>query len=212
LAVSSSMGLVGLASWAVFSGFRSAGSLEVPGAGTQLLFHVSRDDTWLFLPNLMEVCAEGCFRIVFDSAGSAGVMFGLSQVVVEAFLCFRYFVVLCSSLVREAHPLLSSGRDSLSQEFVAGRSWWWLVRRASSDPWVAARPSRSLAGVWEIDLLALKKIVEEIFVNLSDKFSTTIFRNNEGCEDMMDHLMKGWKGVGIQFSNGFEGIIRLLSD
>ncbi|MQL88706.1 hypothetical protein Taro_021274 [Colocasia esculenta] len=34
------------------------------------------------------------------------------------------------SLVREAHPLLSSDRDSLSQEFVAGWSWWWFVRRA----------------------------------------------------------------------------------
>ncbi|MQM23901.1 hypothetical protein Taro_056971, partial [Colocasia esculenta] len=33
---------------------------------------------------------------VFDSAGSAGVAFGLTRVVVEAFLCFRYFVVLCS--------------------------------------------------------------------------------------------------------------------
>ncbi|MQM07581.1 hypothetical protein Taro_040419 [Colocasia esculenta] len=38
LAVSSSVGLVGLAPWPVFSGFRSAGSLGVPGAGTHLLF------------------------------------------------------------------------------------------------------------------------------------------------------------------------------
>ncbi|MQL89964.1 hypothetical protein Taro_022543 [Colocasia esculenta] len=38
LAMSSSVGLVGLASWALFSGFHSAGSLRVPGAGTQLLF------------------------------------------------------------------------------------------------------------------------------------------------------------------------------
>ncbi|MQM17368.1 hypothetical protein Taro_050339 [Colocasia esculenta] len=70
------------------------------------------------------------------------------------------------SLVREAHPLLSSGRDSQSQEFVARRSWWRFVRRAlpalfkfiayltglnsnpfgSSDLRVAARPSGSLAG------------------------------------------------------------------
>ncbi|MQM03944.1 hypothetical protein Taro_036734 [Colocasia esculenta] len=41
-------------------------------------------------------------------------MFGLTWVVVEAFLCFRCFVVLCS-------------RDSLSQEFVAGRSWWRFI-------------------------------------------------------------------------------------
>ncbi|MQL87962.1 hypothetical protein Taro_020514 [Colocasia esculenta] len=30
-----------------------------------------------------------------DSAGSAGVIFGLTRVVVEAFLCFHCFVVLC---------------------------------------------------------------------------------------------------------------------
>ncbi|MQL83968.1 hypothetical protein Taro_016475, partial [Colocasia esculenta] len=41
------------------------------------------------------VCAEGCCRIVFDSAGSAGVVFGPTLVVVEAFLYFRRFVVLC---------------------------------------------------------------------------------------------------------------------
>ncbi|MQL73685.1 hypothetical protein Taro_006053 [Colocasia esculenta] len=33
---------------------------------------------------------------VFDSAGFAGAVFGLTQVVVEAFLYFHYFVVLCS--------------------------------------------------------------------------------------------------------------------
>ncbi|MQL74887.1 hypothetical protein Taro_007259 [Colocasia esculenta] len=76
------------------------------------------------------------------------------------------------SLVREAHPpLLSPGRDSLSQKFVAGRSWWRFVTpcvasslfefiayltglnsnpSGSSDPWVAARPSGSLAGVREL--------------------------------------------------------------
>ncbi|MQM19309.1 hypothetical protein Taro_052311 [Colocasia esculenta] len=36
-----------------------------------------------------------CFRIVFDSAGSAGVVFGLTRVVVKAFLYFCCFVVLC---------------------------------------------------------------------------------------------------------------------
>ncbi|MQL85081.1 hypothetical protein Taro_017598, partial [Colocasia esculenta] len=66
-------------------------------------------DTWLFLPDLVVVrdvvfhellCLDGfvprcCFRIVFDSAGSAGVVFGLTRVVVEAFIYFRCFVVLC---------------------------------------------------------------------------------------------------------------------
>ncbi|MQL80607.1 hypothetical protein Taro_013062, partial [Colocasia esculenta] len=78
----------------------------------------------LFLPNLVEVqdvgacvvrlgfhvvapvfrkllclgeCVPRCgFRNVFDSAGSAGVVFGLTRVVVEAFLCFHCFVVLYS--------------------------------------------------------------------------------------------------------------------
>ncbi|MQL77538.1 hypothetical protein Taro_009963, partial [Colocasia esculenta] len=70
---------------------------------------------------------------VFDSAGSAGVVFGLTRVVVEAFLCFRCFVVLCSRLT----PLLSSGRDSLSQEFVAGWLGWRFVARcvANSVSW-----------------------------------------------------------------------------
>ncbi|MQL89753.1 hypothetical protein Taro_022337, partial [Colocasia esculenta] len=38
LAVSSAVGLVGLALWTVFSGFRSVCSLGVPGVGTQLRF------------------------------------------------------------------------------------------------------------------------------------------------------------------------------
>ncbi|MQL94012.1 hypothetical protein Taro_026662, partial [Colocasia esculenta] len=48
---------------------------------------------------------------VFDSAGSAVVIFGLTRVVVEAFL----------------FPAALAGRDSLSQEFVAGRLWWRFV-------------------------------------------------------------------------------------
>ncbi|MQL98788.1 hypothetical protein Taro_031502 [Colocasia esculenta] len=66
----------------------------------------------------MLVCrvAPLLFPHVFGSTGSARVVFGLTRVVVEAFLSFRCFVVLC-------------GRDSLSQEFVARRSWWHLVHR-----------------------------------------------------------------------------------
>ncbi|MQM18859.1 hypothetical protein Taro_051856 [Colocasia esculenta] len=64
------------------------------------LLGVSRGDTWLFLPDLVEVWDVGCmprccFRIVFDSAGSAGVVFGPTLVVVVVFTLFRYFVVLC---------------------------------------------------------------------------------------------------------------------
>ncbi|MQL99876.1 hypothetical protein Taro_032605, partial [Colocasia esculenta] len=57
------------------------------------------------------VCAEGCFHIVFDSAGSAEVMSGPTLVVGHGITLFRCFVVLCSrdwlsllSLVHEAHP------------------------------------------------------------------------------------------------------------
>ncbi|MQM01281.1 hypothetical protein Taro_034034 [Colocasia esculenta] len=92
---------------------------------------VERCDTWLWLlsalcwlvvnsgevlPEFFSVGSGGGELLphAFDSTGSAGVIFGLTRVVVEAFLSFRYFVVLC-------------GRDSLSQEFVTGRSWWRFV-------------------------------------------------------------------------------------
>ncbi|MQL78313.1 hypothetical protein Taro_010734 [Colocasia esculenta] len=86
-----------------------------------------------------------CFRIVFDSAGSAGVMFGPTLVVGRDITLFRCFV-FASAFVgvpvalagkglvipiepcsRGSPPLLSSGRDLLSQEFVAGRLWWRFV-------------------------------------------------------------------------------------
>ncbi|MQL98354.1 hypothetical protein Taro_031058 [Colocasia esculenta] len=60
------------------------------------LLSVSRGDTWLFLPDLVEVCAEGCFCLVFDTAGSAGVMLGPTLVVGHGISLFRYFVALCS--------------------------------------------------------------------------------------------------------------------
>ncbi|MQM21408.1 hypothetical protein Taro_054448 [Colocasia esculenta] len=64
------------------------------------------------------LCLGGCVpRLlphVFDSAGSARVVFGLTRVVVEAFLSFHCIVALC-------------GRDSLSEEFVARWSWWRFV-------------------------------------------------------------------------------------
>ncbi|MQM05869.1 hypothetical protein Taro_038690 [Colocasia esculenta] len=61
---------------------------------------------------VLAVCAEG-------------VMFGMTWVVVKAFLCFHCFVVLC-------------GRDSLSQDFVVGRSWW---------PFVAPCVARSVSAL-----------------------------------------------------------------
>ncbi|MQL83983.1 hypothetical protein Taro_016482 [Colocasia esculenta] len=86
-------------------------SLSVRGAGWFCLWAL----------NLVErVCAEGCFRIVFDSAGFAGVMLGPTLVVGHGISLFRYFVVLCGTcypyraLFARLTPLLSSGRDSLS--------------------------------------------------------------------------------------------------
>ncbi|MQL79313.1 hypothetical protein Taro_011751 [Colocasia esculenta] len=62
----------------------------------------------LCLSGFMPRC---CFRIVFDSAGSTGVVFDPALVVGHGITLFRCFVVLCSrdwlsllSLVREAHP------------------------------------------------------------------------------------------------------------
>ncbi|MQL89039.1 hypothetical protein Taro_021613 [Colocasia esculenta] len=57
------------------------------------------------------VCAEGYFRIVLLWP-DPGVVFGLTRVLVE--FCFRFVGV----------PTALVGRDSLSQEFVTGRSWW----------------------------------------------------------------------------------------
>ncbi|MQM11887.1 hypothetical protein Taro_044798 [Colocasia esculenta] len=72
----------------------------------------------LFLPDLVEVCdvgscvmrlwshvvarrvhAESCFRFMFDSAGSAGVVFDPTLVVGRGITLFRCFVVLCSRSV-----------------------------------------------------------------------------------------------------------------
>ncbi|MQM00505.1 hypothetical protein Taro_033238 [Colocasia esculenta] len=50
--------------------------------------------------------------------------------------CFR--IVLTLLVLRESFPTALAGRDSLSQEFVAERSWWRLVRRAL--PAVASFP------------------------------------------------------------------------
>ncbi|MQL96946.1 hypothetical protein Taro_029631 [Colocasia esculenta] len=48
-------------------------------------------------PYSLQVPAEGCFRIVFESAGSAGVVSGPALVVGRGITLFSCFVVLCSS-------------------------------------------------------------------------------------------------------------------
>ncbi|MQL97328.1 hypothetical protein Taro_030021 [Colocasia esculenta] len=95
-------------------------------------------------PVFRELCGlDGCLSRVasacVDSVGFARVVFSLTRVVVEAFLCFRYFVVLCSRVVLLPFvgvPAALAGRDSLSQEFVAGWSWWRFV-----EPCVASSVS-----------------------------------------------------------------------
>ncbi|MQL90181.1 hypothetical protein Taro_022759, partial [Colocasia esculenta] len=63
-------------------------------------------------PGLVELLPH-----VFDSAGSAGVVFGLTRVVVEAVVLLPLVGV----------PAALAGRDSLSQEFVSGWLWWRFV-------------------------------------------------------------------------------------
>ncbi|MQL96692.1 hypothetical protein Taro_029372, partial [Colocasia esculenta] len=89
---------------AVHGGTRGCSSLtswHVKGLGWFCLWALS----------LVEVCAEGCFRIVFDSAGYAGVVFGPTLVsnfasgLLEFLLLWlvRDWLSLLS-LVRETHP------------------------------------------------------------------------------------------------------------
>ncbi|MQL77938.1 hypothetical protein Taro_010352 [Colocasia esculenta] len=88
-----------------------------------------------------------CFHFVFDSAGSAGVMFGptlYSAVGVSHFTAFK------SSLL----PLLLEFLLLwLLFEFIAYLTGLNSNPSGSSDPWVAARPSGSLVGVREVGLL-----------------------------------------------------------
>ncbi|MQM10609.1 hypothetical protein Taro_043504, partial [Colocasia esculenta] len=49
--------------------------------------------------SLVRVCTEGCFRIVFESAGSAGVVLGPTLVVGRGIALFRCLVALCSRSV-----------------------------------------------------------------------------------------------------------------
>ncbi|MQL73438.1 hypothetical protein Taro_005781, partial [Colocasia esculenta] len=110
------------------------------------LLGVSRGDTWLFLPDLVEVWDVGACVVRLWShvvAPVFRVMLGPTLVVGRGISLFRYFVALCSRCFPlycfvdyfyfhfVGVPTALAGRDSLSQEFVVGQSWWRLVRRAS---------------------------------------------------------------------------------
>ncbi|MQL88190.1 hypothetical protein Taro_020752 [Colocasia esculenta] len=111
-----------------------------------------------------------CFRIVFDSAGSAGVVFDLTLVVGRGVTLFPCFIVLYSrsSLpdgrggglfamrcqrceLRLYHELRVAFLQVLGLfEFIAFLTGLNSNPSRSSDLWVAARPSGSLAGVREV--------------------------------------------------------------
>ncbi|MQL73401.1 hypothetical protein Taro_005761 [Colocasia esculenta] len=207
------------ASHVVSNGFRSAGSLGVLGrhpttgsvtrgrtCGETLLLTwllgVSRGDTWLFLPDLVEVwdvgacvvrlwchvvalvfrellflggCVPRCyFRIVFDSAILERVVSDLTLVVghgialfpllcsslqsgltVTGVCCRTVLVAACSSCIAssvscEHECLYRELRVAFLQvlelfEFVAYLTGLNSNPSGSSNPWVAARPSGSLA-------------------------------------------------------------------
>ncbi|MQL73428.1 hypothetical protein Taro_005776, partial [Colocasia esculenta] len=86
----------------------------------------------------MLVRAEGYFRIVFDSAGSAGVVSGPTLVVGHGVTLFCCFVVLCS---RQGLAITGVRFQMVEVEVCT-----LCVASSVSCPWVAARPSRSLAG------------------------------------------------------------------
>ncbi|MQL99720.1 hypothetical protein Taro_032446 [Colocasia esculenta] len=124
LSMSSVVGLVVVASCIMFSGFRCVFSQAalcrhptVSSVTCSLVPSVVAPECVLFLSDLVEVWDVGgcvlrcCFRIVFDSTGSAGVVF--SPTLFLLLWLVRDWLSLLS-LVREVHPLLSSGRDSLS--------------------------------------------------------------------------------------------------
>ncbi|MQM23242.1 hypothetical protein Taro_056305 [Colocasia esculenta] len=77
---------------------------------------------------------------VFDSAGSSGVVFGQTRVVVEAFLSFRCFVVLCVCFRFVGVPAALASKGLLF-EFITYLTGLNSNPSGSSYLWVAARPS-----------------------------------------------------------------------
>ncbi|MQM22977.1 hypothetical protein Taro_056037, partial [Colocasia esculenta] len=139
LAVSSSVGLVVLASSAVFSAFRSAGSLGVPwwlclwaldlGGGPRWpclcetflltwLLGVSRGDTWLFLPKLVDVRDVGaCVVRIWSHA--------VAPVFRELFCLGGSFLLLW--LVRDCHVVVLGMGPQLGKAAVVRAFFWCSV-------------------------------------------------------------------------------------
>ncbi|MQM19952.1 hypothetical protein Taro_052965 [Colocasia esculenta] len=77
--------------------------------------------------------------------GGTGSSFASAFVGVPAALDGKGLVILTEPYFRGSPPLLSSGRDSLSQEFIVGRSWWRLVRRVLPAVWLAFQQGPSVS-------------------------------------------------------------------
>ncbi|MQM23769.1 hypothetical protein Taro_056837 [Colocasia esculenta] len=117
-----------------------------------------------------------------------GVIFGLTRVVVEAFTLF---------------PLLCS-RDSLSQEFVAGRSWWRPVLCVASS--VSCERESSLYRELRVAFLQVLGLFEFI------AYLTGLNSNPSGSSDpWVAGRPSGVPGGGLggqvaSFSAGFESV------
>ncbi|MQM13119.1 hypothetical protein Taro_046041 [Colocasia esculenta] len=183
---------------------------------------VPRGDTWLFLPDLVEVldvgclCSETlvsrgcsdvpwllclggcvprvCFRIVFDSAGSAGVVFGPTLVVVPTALDGKGLVIPTEPCSRGS-PSYSLQRE-LRVVFLQVLGLFELIAYltglnsnpfGSSDPWVAVRPSGSLVGVREVG--SLQELSNEISVSIKEKLGlSTPRRSHYVLEDKAQNI------------------------
>ncbi|MQL79130.1 hypothetical protein Taro_011566 [Colocasia esculenta] len=100
----------------------------------------------------MLVCAGGCFRIVFESVGSTGVVFGLTLVVGHGISLFRCFVALCSSFASALLEflLLWLVRDWLSLLSLVHEAHPPTLFRSVGGGTTFGGPWR---GVWEVGSL-----------------------------------------------------------
>ncbi|MQL97296.1 hypothetical protein Taro_029984 [Colocasia esculenta] len=135
LAMSSAVGLVGLALWAVFSGFCTAGSLEVPCADTRLLFRM----VLLVGPQpcggLRWLCLWMLVLVSLDSSLTWFLRCSMNFFVLFLLLWLVRDWLSPLSLVREAHtPLLSSAKEN---SFSKGKKKLEFVELSSSDEGVA---------------------------------------------------------------------------
>ncbi|MQM14261.1 hypothetical protein Taro_047192, partial [Colocasia esculenta] len=140
-------------------------SWRVQGPGWFFLWALDLVEVEVAVPGGETSFSLGCLvslellPYVFDSAGSTGVVFGLTRVVVESSIASTLLEFLLLwlvrdwlsllSLVREAHPLYSLQLFELIAYLTGLNS----NPSGSLYPWVAARPPGSLTGVREVGSL-----------------------------------------------------------